>query len=60
MSYLKNIIEMNVDFRGKSDKAQLAKTSAQITENLMSISRMMASQVKRSEDTIGTLGKMVL
>ena len=43
-------------FRGKSDKAQLAATSSGITENLMSISRMMASQVQRSEDTISTLG----
>uniref|UniRef100_A0A8C2WRV9 BCL2 interacting protein 1 n=1 Tax=Cyclopterus lumpus TaxID=8103 RepID=A0A8C2WRV9_CYCLU len=36
-------------------KESLVETSSTITESLMSMSRMMAEQVKQSEDTIGTL-----
>ncbi|XP_078787344.1 vesicle transport protein SEC20 [Oryzias latipes] len=39
----------------KVTKESLVETSGNITESLMSISRMMAEQVKQSEDTIGTL-----
>ncbi|XP_028450531.1 vesicle transport protein SEC20 isoform X2 [Perca flavescens] len=39
----------------KATKESLVETSSSITENLMSMSRMMAEQVKQSEDTIGTL-----
>ncbi|XP_030649595.1 vesicle transport protein SEC20 isoform X2 [Chanos chanos] len=39
----------------KSTKENLVQTSSDITESLMSISRMMAQQVKQSEETIGTL-----
>ncbi|KAM9451674.1 vesicle transport protein SEC20 [Clarias gariepinus] len=39
----------------KVTKESLASTSSDITESLMSISRMMAQQVKQSEETIGTL-----
>ncbi|XP_028315273.1 vesicle transport protein SEC20 isoform X1 [Gouania willdenowi] len=39
----------------KPTKEDLAQTSTNITENLMSISRMMAQQVQQSEDTITTL-----
>ncbi|XP_070839049.1 vesicle transport protein SEC20 isoform X1 [Chaetodon trifascialis] len=39
----------------KATKESLVETSSNITESLMSISRMMAEQVKQSEDTIGTL-----
>ncbi|CAG5992191.1 vesicle transport protein SEC20-like [Menidia menidia] len=39
----------------KMTKEGLAQTSSNITENLMSISRMMAQQVQQSEDTITTL-----
>ncbi|XP_074468302.1 vesicle transport protein SEC20 isoform X2 [Sebastes fasciatus] len=39
----------------KATKESLVETSGNITENLMSMSRMMAEQVKQSEDTIGTL-----
>ncbi|KAF5898416.1 vesicle transport protein SEC20, partial [Clarias magur] len=39
----------------KATKESLASTSSDITESLMSISRMMAQQVKQSEETIGTL-----
>ncbi|XP_033498020.2 vesicle transport protein SEC20 [Epinephelus lanceolatus] len=39
----------------KVTKESLVETSSSITESLMSISRMMAEQVKQSEDTIGTL-----
>ncbi|XP_076835924.1 vesicle transport protein SEC20 [Brachyhypopomus gauderio] len=39
----------------KVTKESLVQTSSDITENLMGISRMMAQQVRRSEDTIGTL-----
>ncbi|KAG7515367.1 hypothetical protein JOB18_006403 [Solea senegalensis] len=39
----------------KATKESLVETSSDITESLMSISRMMAEQVKQSEDTIGTL-----
>lgn len=39
----------------KATKENLAETSSDITESLMSISRMMAEQVKQSEDTISTL-----
>lgn len=41
----------------KVTKESLVETSSNITESLMSISRMMAEQVKQSEDNIGTLGK---
>lgn len=41
----------------KVTKESLVETSSNITESLMSISRMMAEQVNQSEDTIGTLGK---
>lgn len=37
-------------------KESLVETSSNITESLMSISRMMAEQVKQSEDTISMLG----
>ncbi|XP_068457056.1 vesicle transport protein SEC20 isoform X1 [Clinocottus analis] len=39
----------------KATKESLVETSSNITESLMSMSRMMAEQVKQSEDTIGTL-----
>ncbi|XP_029029005.2 LOW QUALITY PROTEIN: vesicle transport protein SEC20 [Betta splendens] len=39
----------------KVTKESLVETSSNITESLMSISRMMAEQVKQSEDSIGTL-----
>ncbi|KAI4872052.1 hypothetical protein NFI96_026162 [Prochilodus magdalenae] len=39
----------------KATKENLVQTSSGITENLMSISRMMAQQVKQSEETIGSL-----
>uniref|UniRef100_A0A8C6SJI6 BCL2 interacting protein 1b n=1 Tax=Neogobius melanostomus TaxID=47308 RepID=A0A8C6SJI6_9GOBI len=39
----------------KVTKESLVETSSNITDNLMSISRMMAEQVKQSEDTISTL-----
>lgn len=41
----------------KATKESLVQTSSDITENLMSISRMMSQQVQQSEETIGTLGK---
>lgn len=44
----------------KVTKESLAETSSNITESLMSMSRRMAEQVKQSEDTIGTLGKIKL
>uniref|UniRef100_UPI0009B361DC vesicle transport protein SEC20-like n=1 Tax=Monopterus albus TaxID=43700 RepID=UPI0009B361DC len=40
----------------KVTKESLVETSSNITESLMSVSRMMAEQVKQSEDTIGVLG----
>ncbi|XP_037531883.1 vesicle transport protein SEC20 isoform X2 [Nematolebias whitei] len=39
----------------KAPKEGLAQTTSSITENLMSISRMMSQQVQQSEDTITTL-----
>ncbi|XP_075887934.1 vesicle transport protein SEC20-like isoform X2 [Nelusetta ayraudi] len=39
----------------KATKESLVETSSNITESLMSISRMMAEQVKQSEDAIGLL-----
>ncbi|TMS14321.1 Vesicle transport protein SEC20 [Larimichthys crocea] len=39
----------------KATKESLVETSSNITESLMSISRLMAEQVKQSEDTISTL-----
>ncbi|KAI4895424.1 hypothetical protein NFI96_013846, partial [Prochilodus magdalenae] len=39
----------------KLTKESLAQTSSDITESLMSISRMMSQQVKQSEETISTL-----
>ncbi|XP_045895497.1 vesicle transport protein SEC20 isoform X2 [Micropterus dolomieu] len=39
----------------KATKESLVETSSNITESLMSVSRMMSEQVKQTEDTIGTL-----
>ncbi|CAG08858.1 unnamed protein product, partial [Tetraodon nigroviridis] len=39
----------------KATKESLVESSSSITESLMSISRMMAEQVKQSEDSIGVL-----
>ncbi|XP_035390837.1 vesicle transport protein SEC20 isoform X2 [Electrophorus electricus] len=39
----------------KLTKQSLAQTSSDITENLMSISRMMSQQVKQSTETMSTL-----
>lgn len=39
----------------KATKESLVQSSSDITESLMSISRMMSNQVQQSEDTIGTL-----
>ncbi|XP_037636849.1 vesicle transport protein SEC20 isoform X2 [Sebastes umbrosus] len=39
----------------KMTKEGLAQTTSDITENLMSISRMMSQQVQQSEDTMTTL-----
>ncbi|XP_066501308.1 vesicle transport protein SEC20 [Hoplias malabaricus] len=39
----------------KTAKENLVQTSSNITEDLLSISRMMAQQVKQSQETIGTL-----
>lgn len=44
-------------FCSKVTKECLAQTSSDITENLMSISRMMAQQVQQSEETVTSLGK---
>lgn len=44
-------------FGRKMTKECLAQTSSDITENLMSISRMMAQQVQQSEETVTSLGK---
>lgn len=41
----------------KLTKESLVQTSSDITESLMSISRMMSQQVTQSEETISTLGK---
>uniref|UniRef100_A0A4W5NKA9 BCL2 interacting protein 1 n=1 Tax=Hucho hucho TaxID=62062 RepID=A0A4W5NKA9_9TELE len=41
----------------KATKESLVQTSGDITESLMSISRMMAQSVSQSEETIGTLGR---
>lgn len=38
-------------------KEGLAQTASDITENLMSISRMMAQQVQQSEETVTSLGE---
>ena len=35
----------------------MVKGSSSITENLMSVSRMMASEVARSQHTVSTLGQ---
>lgn len=43
----------------KATKESLVESSSNITESLMSISRMMAEQVKQSEDSIGILGEIV-
>lgn len=48
---------MGIFFYRKVTKESLVETSSNITESLMSISRMMAEQVKQSEDAIGLLGK---
>lgn len=47
--------ERNSTRQRKLTKESLVETSSDITESLMSISRMMAEQVKQSEDTISTL-----
>ncbi|XP_072295857.1 vesicle transport protein SEC20-like [Eucyclogobius newberryi] len=39
----------------KLTKESLAQTTSSITENLMSVSRMMAQQVQQSEETVTTL-----
>ncbi|XP_052393514.1 vesicle transport protein SEC20 [Carassius gibelio] len=39
----------------KATKESLVQTSSDITESLMSVSRMMSQQVQQSEETIGTL-----
>ncbi|XP_067129364.1 vesicle transport protein SEC20 [Centruroides vittatus] len=41
--------------RKRADKESLTKTASGITDNLVSISKMMASQVKQSEDTLHSL-----
>ncbi|XP_064630978.1 vesicle transport protein SEC20-like [Lineus longissimus] len=41
--------------RKKSSKEALAKTSGNITDNLLNISRMMSASVKQSEQTMGNL-----
>ncbi|XP_026995700.1 vesicle transport protein SEC20 isoform X2 [Tachysurus fulvidraco] len=46
--------EMSVRQR-KATKENLVETSSDITESLLSISRMMAQQVKQSEESISTL-----
>ncbi|XP_056328360.1 vesicle transport protein SEC20 [Danio aesculapii] len=51
---LLNSEDMSVRHR-KMTKESLAQTSTDITESLMSISRMMSQQVQQSEETMGTL-----
>ncbi|XP_047462659.1 vesicle transport protein SEC20 [Mugil cephalus] len=48
--------ENQVTRQRKVTKENLVESSSNITESLMSLSRMMAEQVKQSEDAIGTLG----
>lgn len=43
-------------FHRKMTKEGLAQTTSDITENLMSISRMMAQQVQQSEESMTSLG----
>ena len=43
----------------KQTKEALGQTSSDITESLMSMSRMMAQQVEHSQDTMTTLGQLV-
>ncbi|XP_077992548.1 vesicle transport protein SEC20-like [Glandiceps talaboti] len=45
----------NPEIRKRKNKESLAKTATNITENLMNISRMMASSVEQSEETMHTL-----
>lgn len=40
----------------KTTKESLAESAGNITESLMSISRMMSQQVQQSEETMQTLG----
>ncbi|KAI2656727.1 Vesicle transport protein SEC20 [Labeo rohita] len=51
---LLNSEDMSIRQR-KMTKESLAQTSSDITESLMSISRMMAQQVQQSEETMSTL-----
>lgn len=44
----------------KVTKESLVESSSNITESLMSISRMMAERVKQSEDSIGVLGETLI
>lgn len=50
----------DVFYGRKATKENLVETSSDITESLLSISRMMAQQVKQSEESISTLGKSTL
>jgi len=46
--------------RRPANKQSVANTTIGVTENLMSLSRMMSSQVKQSEQTMDTLGMMIM
>lgn len=47
-------------FFRKTTKESLAESASNITESLMSISRMMSQQVQQSEETVQTLGTDVV
>ena len=46
-------------FRSASTKEEVARTATNVTEQLMTISRRMAAQVKQGQDTISTLGELL-
>ncbi|KAI0223798.1 Vesicle transport protein SEC20 [Lamellibrachia satsuma] len=52
-----DLLEGSTDVRHRSQtgKEALAKSANSITENMMSITRLMATQVKSSEETVNTL-----
>ena len=54
-----NFTFISLKFRPKSSKEALAATSSAVTENLMSLSRMMAGQVQQSEQTMSTLSQLL-
>ena len=48
----------NIFYRQKLDKESIVKTTSNVTDGLLNVSRLLATQVKQSDETMSHLGEI--